>query len=89
MSTPAAILLLTGLSGLFWLQLRTLVRERRTGVPHLFWWPHPAYRNRPVNRRSTFLLFSTASHVFGVVVLGLMVFVAVLYLLESLHVIYQ
>jgi len=89
MSTPVSLLVLLAVSILFWLELRTLIRERKSGVPYLFWWPHPAYRNRPINRRSAFLLFSSAGHVFGVFVLGLMVFVTVLFLLESLGVIYQ
>lgn len=89
MSTPASLLLLLGISVLFWLTARTLVREIKTGVPHLFFSPHPAYRNRPVNRRSVFLWFSVVTRVFGTLVLALMVVVAVLYLLESLGVIYQ
>jgi hypothetical protein len=89
MSPPVAIPLLIGLVILFWLEARTLLREVRTGVPHLFFSPHPAYRGREGNRRSLFLWFTVACRVFGTLVLGFMVFVAVLYLLESLGVIYQ
>jgi len=77
-------LVLAGLSGLLCVQVRTLVREVRTGVPHLFFVPHPAYRNRPVNRRSIFLKFTIASDVFGTAVLTLMWLVSIAFLLESL-----
>jgi len=89
MSTPVSLIVLAAVSVLFWFTARTLVREVRTGVPHLFFSPHAAYRNRPVNRRSVFLWFSVATRVFGTLVLALMVVVAVAYLLESLGVIYQ
>jgi hypothetical protein len=89
MSTPISLLVLIAVTTLFWLELRTLIRERKSGVPYLFWWPHPAFRSRPANRRSGFLLFSSAGHVFGVFVLGLMVVTAIAFLLESLGVIYQ
>jgi hypothetical protein len=89
MSTPVSLLIMLAAPLLIWFELRTLVRERKSGVPYLFWWPHPAYRNRPVNRQSALLLFSTASHIFGILVLGMVTFLAVLYLLESLGVIYQ
>jgi hypothetical protein len=89
MSTLVSILVLVAVSVLFWLTARTLVREMRTGIPHLFFSPHPAYRNRPVNRKSPFLWFSALVRVWCVLILGLMVFVAVLFLLESLGVIYQ
>jgi hypothetical protein len=89
MSTPAALLVLAAISVLFFLMARTLIREIRTGVPHLFFSPHPAYRNRPVDRRSTFLWFSVVFRIFGTAVLAFMVVVAVAFLLESLGVIYN
>jgi hypothetical protein len=89
MSTPASFLVLCGIAILFFLTARTLVREVRTGVPHLLFSPHPAYRNRPVNRRSAFLWFSVVLRIFGTVGLSLMVIVAVAFLLGSLGVIHQ
>ena len=89
MPAPVALLVLVGLTSLFCLESRTLLRELRTGVPHLFFSPHPAYRGREGNHRSFFLWFTVAFRIFGTLVLGLMVFVAVLFLLESLGVIYS
>jgi hypothetical protein len=89
MATPASLLVLCGVSVLFYVTVRTLVREIRTGVPHLFFSPHPAYQNRTVDRRSAFLWFSIIFRVFGTLILAFMVIVAVAFLLESLGVIYQ
>jgi hypothetical protein len=89
MPTPVALLVLIGLAGLFYLTARTLVREVRTGVPHLFFSPHPSYRDRPVNKRSPFLWLSVFCRLWGTLLFGFMTFVAVLFLLESLGVIYQ
>ena len=83
-----SLLLLIGVSGLLYLQWRTLIREMRTEVPHLFFSPHPAYRNRPVNRQSLFLRFSIGMRVFSVAVLILMVVIAAGYLLESVLAVY-
>jgi hypothetical protein len=88
MSAPVSLLVLCVVSVLFYFTARTLVREVRTGVPHLFFSPHPAYRNRVANRRSVFLWFSVATRIFGTIVLGLMVVVAIAFMLESLGVIY-
>jgi hypothetical protein len=88
MSAPVSLLILCGVSALFYLEARTLLRELRTGVPHLFFWPHPAYRNRAAHRGSVFLWFSTAMHIFGTFGLALMVVVGGAFLLESLGVIY-
>jgi hypothetical protein len=88
MPTWVSLLILIGVSILLYLQARTLVREIKTGIPYLFFSPHPAYRNRPVNRRSLFLKFSIVFDAFGTAVLTIMWVVAVAFLLESLSVIY-
>lgn len=59
------------LAGLAFLEGRTLVRSVKTGVPYLFFKPHPAYKNRLPNRNSPFLWFSVFGHVWGVMVFGL------------------
>lgn len=89
MPTWLSLIVLTGLSFLLWLDLRTLFREMKSGVPHLFFSPHPAFRGKPGNHKHPYLWFSVAFRIFGTLVLGLMVFVAFLFLLESLGVIYQ
>ena len=89
MSMPLALIVLMGVAIFFWLEARTLVRELKTGVPHLFFSPHPAYRGRLGNRRAAFFWFSAALRIFRTLMLALMVLVAVLFLLESLGVIYQ
>ena len=76
------------LGGLTYLEARTVHRQVTTGVPYLFFSPHPAYRNRPPNKRSAFLWFSVFSHSWGVMVLGLATFLCGAYLLEDLGVIY-
>ncbi len=88
MSTPASILVLIAAAILLWLEARTLYREIRTGVPHLFFAPHPALRNRPGNRKHPYLWFTVVFRLIGTLVLALMVLVALLFLLESLGLIY-
>ena len=88
MSTSVSILVLVATTLFLWLTARTLYREIKTGVPHLFFSPHPAFRNRPGNRKHPYLWFSVVFRIFGTLVLALMVFVAVLFLLESLGLIY-
>ncbi len=88
MSTPLSIVILVTTTIFFWLTARTLFREVKTGVPHLFFSPHPAFRNRPGDRKHPYLWFTVALRVFGTLGLALMVFVAFLFLLESLGLIY-
>ncbi len=88
MSTPASALVLIAAAILLWLEARTLYREIRTGVPHLFFAPHPAFRDRPGNRKHPYLWFTVVFRVFGTLVLALMVFAAFLFLMESLGLIY-
>lgn len=88
MSTPMSIMVLVATTIFFWLTARTLYREIKTGVPHLFFSPHPAFRDRPGNRKHPYLWFTVAFRIFGTLGLALMVFVAVLFLLESLNLIY-
>ena len=83
-----SLIILLGISGLLYLQLRTLRREVTMGVPHLFFWPHPAYRNRPANSHSLYLKFSIAFNALSAAGLVVMWLVAVAFLLESLGVIY-
>ena len=84
MSTPLSLFVLAGISVLFWLTARTLLRELKTGVPHLFFSPHPAFRNRPGDHRHPYFWFTVAFRIFSTLVLALMVLVAILFLLESL-----
>jgi hypothetical protein len=84
MSAPIALLILLVVCTLFYFTARTLVRELKTGVPHLFFSPHPAYRHRPVNRRGIFFWFSVGTRAFGVVGLALMTAVALAFLVEAL-----
>ena len=84
MSTPLSLILLAVASVLFWLTARTLIRELRTRVPHLFFEPHPAFENRSGNRRHPYLWFTAAIRIFATLGLALMAFVALLFVLESL-----
>ncbi|PKP86807.1 MAG: hypothetical protein CVT78_11160 [Alphaproteobacteria bacterium HGW-Alphaproteobacteria-17] len=88
MSTPMSVLVLIAAMTIFWFEAHTLYREIKTGVPHLFFSPHPAFRNLPGNRKHPYLWFTVALRVFGTLVLALMVCVAVLFLLESLGLVY-
>lgn len=88
MSTLASALVLIAAAILLGLWARTLYQEIRTGVPHLFFAPHPAFRDRPGNRKHPYLWFSVAFRIFGTLVLALMMFVAFLFLMESLGLIY-
>ncbi|ALG60328.1 MULTISPECIES: hypothetical protein [Citromicrobium] len=88
MSTPMSMIVLVATTLFFWLTARTLYREIKTGVPHLFFSPHPAFRNRAGNRKQPYLWFTVAFRIVGTLGLALMVFTAVLFLLESLNLIY-
>lgn len=88
MSTPVSALVLIATAILFWSEARTLHREIKTGVPHLFFSPHPAFRNRPGNRTHPYLWFTVGFRVCRTLGLALMFFVAILFLMESLSLIY-
>ena len=84
-----AILSMTVLGTLTYFEVRTVYRQVVTGVPYLFFKPHPSYRDRPPNKRSVFLWLSVFSHAWGVTVFGLMTVVSGAFLLEDLGVIYS
>ena len=84
-----AIVAIIALGALTYLEARTVYRQVATGVPYLFFKPHPAYRNKSPNKRSVFLWFSVFSHGWGVMVFGLMTVVSGAFLLEDLGVIYS
>lgn len=88
MSTPASALVLIAAVILLWLEARTLYREIRTGVPYLFFAPHSAFRNRPGSRKHPYLWFTVVFRVLRTLALALMMFVAFLFLMESLGMVY-
>jgi len=83
-----AIIGMAALGGLTYLEARTVYRQVTTGVPYLFFAPHPAYRTKTPNRRSVFLWFGIFGHAWGVMVFALMTILCGAYLLEDLGVIY-
>jgi hypothetical protein len=81
MPTWLALILTILLGGLTYLEARTVYRSTTSGVPYLFFHPHPSYRNRPANKRSGFLWFSVFGHAWGVMVFGLSTIVCAAFLL--------
>ena len=71
MPTWLALLSTVALASLTYLEVRTLKRQLDSGIPYLFFSPHPAYRNSPPNSRSIFFKFSAFGHAWGAIVCGL------------------
>jgi hypothetical protein len=84
-----AIIAMLILGALTYLEARTVYRQVTQGVPYLFFSPHPAYRNRPPNKRSAFLWFSVFCHAWGVMVFALMTLLSGAFFLEDIGVIYS
>jgi hypothetical protein len=76
----AALLGTVVLGALAFFEARTVFRSASSGVPYLFFTPHPAFRNRAPNKRSGFLWFSVFGHAWGTMVFGLSAMVCAAFL---------